>query len=220
MKGTKDLKEANKVSGWTTGRVVIASISAVIVVLILSAIAVFYGVNATVQTFIKNNPELLSVIGLMDSSTSGNQEMAQALLLAKYAKGSFDGTGQIDGSFKGRFTTVWQRSLEKVNLSCVDGYEYQIATMPQGRVGVFAANALISERRFNDKGCQDIGQFTKPGTFENGMTVVYNENYIVYRCPLNNCRMREVTREFAGDFIPESIDIRKVQAGVNSEIGK
>lgn len=200
--------------GWTTGRVVIVSISAVIVVLILSAIAVFYGVNATAQTFIKNNPELLSVIGLMDSSASGNQEMTQALLLAKYAKGSFDGTGQVDGSFKGRFTTTKVRSLEKVNLSCIDEYEYgQFTELDENRPSLTMESF---KGKLSDMNCNIFLTHSIINKYDDDT----KGQISFYKCPVHNCKMREVSTEAAGEFIPESIDVRKVQAGVNSEIGK
>lgn len=207
----------DKTNGWTTGRIIVASVTLIVIVLILSATAIVYGVSSTVGVAIKNNPELLSAAWM---SNSASEQDIMTLLLAKYVKGGFDGTGQIDGSFTGRFTTVNARSLEKVNLSCVDEYDYQIVTTPQSPVGVFAANAVIGRNRFLDKGCAELGRFSPPDVFENGMIIAYNNSYVVVRCPLNNCAMREVDAEKAGEFIPEKVDIRKIQAGVSSQIGK
>ena len=210
--------KSNEMRGWTTGKVVIVSITAIIIVLMFSAVLM-------VQIVLNNNPNLLSILTAQNPEL--NQNTLMTVLLAKYTKGSLDGNGQIDGSFKGRFTTTTVRNSEKVNLSCIDAFDYQIVTIPQNPVGVFAANVLISERRFNDVGCDVLGKFTKPDTYEpptnsgavSTTLTIYNESYAVYRCPIYNCAMREVNTERVGEFIPESIDIRKVQAGMKSQIG-
>lgn len=196
-----------KGSGWTTRREVIVAITSIIITVVLSALVAFYGINQTAQAFIKNNPDLPDKMVLLNAAEKlgVDDELVLTAFLSKYMQGSFDGNGQVDGSFKGRFTTVMVRSLEKVNLSCIDEYEFVKGNnYPYATEGNFIGS-LEFKSRLQNRGCTELGS---AGTI------------LLWKCPLHNCQMREVTREFAGTFIPESIEVRKIQAGVNSKIGE
>ena len=157
------------------------------------------------RDFLSKNPEAVFLYTI-DNLYGGelDEQTLQALLLAKYIKGT--AAGSIDGSFKGRFAVGRARSLEKVNLSCVDRYEYKkIFNFDTYEATAIDKSELYrEEQQFKDEGCEKI--------YVENVVSHPRQDAALWKCPLHNCQMREVVTEFAGDLIPESIEIKRIQA--------
>ncbi len=112
----------------------------------------------------------------------------------------------IDIDFNGYFTTVNERSLEKVNLSCIDEYRY------------FWTH---NEETFNCTACDSISYknlvLKNEERIDQGC-VVFDEkgDYFLWKCPLRNCQQREVIRVLHDEFIPTKIAVHRVKVGENN----
>ena len=187
----------------TMGKVIIVSVTIMLVAMLLLAAVVVSSVSQVTQTFIKSNPETIDKISMINAASASDYDdnsLILSLLWAKYASGSVG--GKVEGSFTGRFTTAKVRKLEKVNLSCIDEYEFVKSALNKTEGGAVQTSeqflgSLEFRSRLQNKGCTEVGSAG---------------NTKLWRCPHSNCQTRETVTETAGEFIPERIDIRKIEA--------
>lgn len=111
----------------------------------------------------------------------------------------------INGEYKEEFTTVNERGLEKINLSCIDEYNYSW----------YPGDYSMTES-LKDAGCTKYGQYPWQTTMVN--YTYQNATYLIpdgayWKCPLRNCATKEVLTKKKGTAIPQSLTIDKI--GIN-----
>ena len=128
-----------------------------------------------------------------------SDDMSQLLssLLLKQMTVSGDGSLKLGGSFDGRFTTKIDRTLEKVNLSCIDEYQYRTSINPEGYIpnSEDYVNQVRWFEQLKDMGCS-------------AYRVAGNVSY--FKCPKHNCPMKEVDAEKSGSFIPQRVILNNI----------
>lgn len=142
-------------------------------------------VGQSVVTAFEKNPELMFAF----NNDLPQEALYFAILKYMSAEASVD--------FYGYFTTKTIRSLEKVNLSCMDKYQYRTSLQPD----FYTKNTENYIRQIKwfeqlkDIGCSQYH-------------IVGNLTY--FKCPLRNCEHKEVTRIINDEFIPQRIGVKKV----------
>lgn len=165
----------------------------VISIICLYAATVGFISNALAEVSVAN-PEIF-MAAIDESGTLPIMSMAREM----------SGAFSIDGSFKGSFTTKTERYLEKVNLSCIDEYVYvSEANINHIPVSDGKHNAVREQlEQYTDKGCKMYYQ---------------TKNFTLLKCPKHNCAMKEVTRVVPDEFLPESVDLQKIQAEAGGDL--
>ncbi len=106
-------------------------------------------------------------------------------------------SGNVDMDFKGHFTTIKKRSLEKVDLTCIDKYDYRL---------LLTANAYQSNTQDYVDAINGLEEFKDMGC----VTHHEKNNVTYFKCPLRNCKLKEIISEVPGRFIPQSIGVTKL----------
>lgn len=195
----RKLKAANsKDFNWTTFSITFLIIFALIVG--IAASVIYFSVNAvsnTLESAITKNPELAFLALSEEYSTSSQSNMELLAILSVAKQVSMETKGSIDMNFKGYFTTKDVRELQKVNLSCIDDFEYFD----------ISGNLITPENdeRLKDEQC--IKYFTE--NTENSTTGYY-------KCPKFNCATKEVISKQVDQFIPDYITVSHIDANLNS----
>ena len=144
---------------------------------------------------IGNNPELGMVV-LTEDSRHQYELTGLTLLKQMFVSGALD--TNVVGNFEARFTTKKERTLEKIDLNCVDEYNYLA-------VDTNISLSVIRTQQMVDEGCT---QFSADGI------VSY------YKCPKRNCKMREVSYEHLNDIIPTKLALSNIKLSGNVKGGK
>ena len=162
--------------------------------------------TSVVDSFGKMSPEIAKVIpayAAVDSADKGNTAVG-TLLALNYVNAD----ASVEGSFKGRFTTKQERVLEKVDLSCIDEYAYQIIEVTPATNGYDKASQKAKEQVLENNGCELTNSYSDTPVGN----VASAKSYNLWKCPLRNCALKEVDSEVSGQFIPETVDLTKVSA--------
>ena len=107
---------------------------------------------------------------------------------------------ESDMKFQGYFTTKTERSLENVNLSCIEKYNYLTEYNPDHfelNTGRHIEQIILFEE-LKDKECIKFN-------------IMANLTY--FKCPKRNCEQQEINRIVLDQFIPKSVEINKINVG-------
>ncbi len=129
------------------------------------------------------NPEIMFAL---------NEDLPVEALYLTLAK-QMSAEANVD--FNGYFTTRTERSLEKVNLSCINKYQIEPHSYENNPLRKFEF-----EVRVNNAGCQIIWTNKTGGIID-----------AIIKCPLKNCEQKEIQRIVMDEFIPKNINIERVK---------
>lgn len=155
------------------------------------------GISKPFAQVVEANPEIIFAL---------NDDLPKEALYLTLVKQM---SAEANINFNGYFTTITERSLEKVDLTCIDKYSYiHLGKQKNNPTGYISPTTI---EQLNDNGCskinvneRDYPSFYKPNNTNP------EENLIYYKCPLRNCEQREVQRIVMDEFIPQRIGITKV----------
>ena len=122
-------------------------------------------------------------------------EEALYLMLAKQISAEIGADASLN--FQSYFTTDVRRTLEKVDLECVDKYHYLKAFKPgKAKVGTSEYSMRVGRvELLKDEGCTQ---------YHAAADTLY------LKCPQRNCELREKQVEVSGEFIPTKLGVTRL----------
>ncbi len=190
-----------------------------IILTILIGVMLFFGLFFVLTTWLVNAAvtEITQAAGVvgesMTSAIANNPEIAFALnkdlsdnVMYLALASQMRGEGDVQGSFNGYFTTREERSLEKIDLRCIDKYNYVMFKNPglvrnKSRSSEYPALTKYREE-LEDDGCYIYGT---------------GDDLFYYKCPLRNCNQRVVKRIVPDKFIPDKVNINRIQVSAGGD---
>lgn len=201
---------------WNANTIIVALIALIGVLIVSLAIVLGLLVGAVRSGFdsasnsvigaISDHPALAAVaIGYANDQHVPDSMAALAVL------SEMSGGGKVQGAFKGHFTTRNDTELHKLDPSCHDEYSYRTIAYNLSHEDFILQTTKATDEgyeqsyvsrpvwRCKDDACEEINQSVIGG-------------FALYRRNEHTCMYTIVQREKPDEFIPDTIDVRSIEA--------
>ena len=223
------LKKIEKGMHWNPNVffITIVALACVFVIALCVYAAIFiHTLGGTLQSFGDNIDHAAVKAGdiIQENPAVGMALLQQKpeVIFATLAAQTSAGT-KVEGKFTSHFTTTTSRSLEKVDLTCIDKFSYV-------DLDANASRNIVEKQRLLDDGCAVYAsepaktkEVLIPGAKEGEPTSVQHEQVAPavdhYKCPMRNCELREKQEVLPDTIIPERLDVTSVQAKFDGRKG-
>lgn len=192
-------------------------------------------VPSELNSVLAKNPEVAAIYAASanDNVYYGRDDPVMYAVILSALK-QMSANGKVDMTYNANFTTVVDRSLEKVNLSCVDEYDYYkietkvttvqqqpgIVYRPSNNVSItLYSTTYIIKSQTGEKESKEDGMIIDQRMVDQGCVKFHMEaqDGQYYKCPRRNCAMKEINTVRSGGMLPISLQVRDFELGMNNK---